>query len=323
MNKPILTLIISLLLFGCAKKNDVKKIVPPENKLTLSIKPWNIMPGDFVGNWAAGSYVSNQVVAKNNYLYRCVTKTTTDPELLISPYWQKLGPYSGEFSSEYNGGYPNGNNTTKGGTVYLSNLQDNKFALDAPNTDQYISLESPSVYIAWWGDSLTDGTGSSAGSNAPLDLSRITGFNVYNGGVPGETSTQIRTRFFKDTARWKLPTIIWAGRNNYSKVSMVEADIAAMVAALGHSRFVVLGIIKANNQTDQWVDILNDHLKQTYGTRFLDMQAYLFSKYNPSLTQDAESHLAGNIAWSLHSDWLHLNNDGYLLCAQYLSKHMP
>jgi hypothetical protein len=305
---------------GCSKKTDNNYSA---NKLTLSITPWTLEKGVYQGLWTAKTYVPNQLTLKNGYIYRCFNTTATDPELLIAPYWQKLGAYYGDFNSVYTDGYPNGGIVRKDSAMYISNLAGNRLPVDAAAVNRDILLKAPTVYVAWWGDSFVAGTGATSGSNLPYALSRITGFNVYNGGVGSETSTQIRKRFFADTARWKYPTIIWAGRNNYADMATVEGDISAMVTALGHQRFIVLGIVKKNYQTDTQIDTLNTHLKNKYGPKFIDMQSFLFNQYNPNLPQDVAAHAAGNNPWSLHFDWLHPNNEGYLLIAQYISTKMP
>ena len=44
------------------------------------------------------------------------------------------------------------------------------------------------------GDSITDGTGAAAEAAYPVQLARATGWNVVNGGVPGDTSAQALAR---------------------------------------------------------------------------------------------------------------------------------
>jgi hypothetical protein len=65
-----------------------------------------------------------------------------------------------------------------------------------------------------------------------------------NGGVSGESSSEILARILNDTEPHDRVSIFWMGRNNYSAAATVEADIAAAVAHLhGDQRFLVLSII--------------------------------------------------------------------------------
>jgi acyl-CoA thioesterase I len=51
------------------------------------------------------------------------------------------------------------------------------------------ALPAGSVVLAL-GDSITHGTGAAAEAAYPAQLARLTGWNVINGGVPGDTSAQ-------------------------------------------------------------------------------------------------------------------------------------
>ena len=153
---------------------------------------------------------------------------------------------------------------------------------------------------------------------------------VYEGGVGGQTSIQIKARMLAHPERWNDTTTIWAGRNNFTDPTTVKADIAAMVAALGHSRFVVLGIINMN-RSDEWITgnnypiitQLNADLAATYPDNFIDIRSYLISQYNPGDPTDVTDHGNDVVPTSLHLvyqdasvDALHLNFTGYGLVAQ-------
>ena len=175
--------------------------------------------------------------------------------------------------------------------------------------------------IATWGDSLTAGSG---GTPYPTQLATLSGYTVYNGGVGGETSTQIKVRLLAATSKHGQPTIIWAGRNNYSDPTTVKADVAAMVAALGHENYIILGVLNGSYGGyeipggDGYIQItqLNSDLATLYGSHFIDIRAYLVSQYDSGQAQDVIDHTNDTPPTSLRSDAIHLNTAGYLKVAQ-------
>ena len=302
-------------------KTDNNTSVP---SLIYSIKPWiNFQYGGiFKGTWNnTTTYVTNDVLLRDGYLYFCLTNnTSSDPIFLTPPNWLKIGVYKGVHSVSYIGGYEIGDVVIDNlNNVFISNLRFNNFTLSQPLNHGWDIVSDKKTTIAFWGDSLTFGTGSYGNSDYPSVFSNLTGLNVWNGGVPGETSTEIKTRFLAEKSKWDLPTIFWAGRNNNSNTAVVKADIAEMVSKLGHNRFLVIGIIKSTGDVAQPIDGLNLDLKNLYGERFIDAQPYLLQYFDATITQDVADNLAGRIAWSLRSDWLHLNNKSYKLIAEIIA----
>jgi lysophospholipase L1-like esterase len=173
--------------------------------------------------------------------------------------------------------------------------------------------------IAIWGDSLTSGSGAtSPGRYFPTRFAVLTNRPVFNGGVSGDTSTQIATRLVADAVRKPWPTVIWAGRNNFSSPTTVKADIASMVAALGHTNYIVLSVINKNDPTEYsgqanytTITTLNSDLAAIYGAHFVDVRSYLVSLYDPGIPQDVTDHGRDVPPTSLSSDGLHLNDAGY------------
>lgn len=197
--------------------------------------------------------------------------------------------------------------TTGGGQWILKN----------PGAGFESSVSGVAERIACWGDSLTAGTG---GNPFPEFLGLLSRFPVYNGGAPGETSTQIRARMIADSDRQGNVAIIWAGRNNYADPVTVKADIAAMVASLGHTRYLVLGILNASgeplgNAGYNTIVALNQDLAELYGSRFVDIRAHLVSLYNPDDAQDVIDYGNSVTPSSLRYDNIHLNTKGYLAVA--------
>jgi lysophospholipase L1-like esterase len=200
----------------------------------------------------------------------------------------------------------------------------------------YIDPPAVTNVTAWlsittWGDSLTAGDGASASTNRyPAALGRYSGFLVSNGGVSGQTSTQIRTRQTAGSNTWTSPTIIWAGRNNFTDTNAVLADVAAMVANLATygntNRYLVMSVINANN-SNEWVGTtsyntitnLNGALLAAYGANYLDIRSYLVSQYNPLNAQDVIDHNHDCLPSSLQGgDGIHLLDAGYLAVADQI-----
>lgn len=126
------------------------------------------------------------------------------------------------------------------------------------------------------------------------------------------------TRMIANSTRYSWPTIIWAGRNNFTSPTTVKADIATMVAALGHTHYLVLSVLNANlsNEYSGQADYntliqLNADLASTYGAHYVDVRSYLVSLYDPLQAQDVTDHGHDVPPNSLRSDSIHLTNAGY------------
>jgi hypothetical protein len=94
--------------------------------------------------------------------------------------------------------------------------------------------------------------------------------------------------------------IIWSGTNNYQDPVQVQADIAAMVAALPSPKhYVILSVI---NTDDFWVwstggqspyptlIALNNALAATYPNNYIDIRSLLVAAYDPTNPQDVIDH---------------------------------
>ncbi len=176
-----------------------------------------------------------------------------------------------------------------------------------------------------WGDSLTAGAGGTPYTNA---LQGLIFHTVTNRGVGGETSTQIKNRLVAETASYSKSVIIWAGRNNYTDPTTVKADIATMISTIGHTRYLVVGIINGDYATEYinqpgWSTIqqLNADLKALYGKKFIDIRPYLVSLHDNS-AQDLIDFANDIVPTSLRSDNLHLNTAGYAKVAEYINQRL-
>lgn len=185
--------------------------------------------------------------------------------------------------------------------------------LTSSNSDSLINQFNIDCY----GDSETNGKGGGYYSY-PQSLQFSSGRNVYNFGINDETSTQIRTRFLAASSTFSHCKIIWAGRNNFASPTTVKADIAAMVAALGHTRYVVMGVTNSQSEPSgsanyNTIVALNSDLAALYGANFFDVRTYIISQYNPSIPQDVTDHTNDVPPTSLMSDPVHFNSAGYKL----------
>src|SRR5687768_655291 len=92
--------------------------------------------------------------------------------------------------------------------------------------------------IALWGDSMVPGV---ARAFQYVDPAR----QIYDGGIPGETSIQIAARQLADSAHTNWINVFWYGHNNPTAAAQIKADIAASVAHLasGNTSFIVMSVV--------------------------------------------------------------------------------
>ena len=124
--------------------------------------------------------------------------------------------------------------------------------------------------IAAWGDSLTNTDWMQYCSqyfrSAPY----------YNGGVGGESSTQIKTRMLADPIKTNYGvTVIWAGRNNITDETTILSDIASMVGSLPNDRFLVCTVTNSTSEVSGSANYnhaisINNSLLNSYGKRCVD-----------------------------------------------------
>ncbi|MDR3709454.1 MAG: GDSL-type esterase/lipase family protein [Capsulimonadaceae bacterium] len=181
--------------------------------------------------------------------------------------------------------------------------------------------------ISCWGDSLTAGAG---GTPYPADLQSdpsVGQRKVANGGVGGQTSTQIKERFLAAPEKFGDLVVLWAGRNNYGDRETVEADIAEMVDKLSTDRFVVLSVLNMTTEPKGGpalaaIDTLNHDLANRYKGHFLDVRSALVEAYDKSNPQDVADHDADVTPTSLRSDKIHLNTAGYRFVAERVLSYL-
>lgn len=178
--------------------------------------------------------------------------------------------------------------------------------------------------IDCWGDSLTGGDQDGSGVTYPSVLSDLSHYFVYNGGVGGNSSTQIAAREVSARDKYGDIAIIWAGRNNFRQTSIVESDIASMVATLKvPKRYLILSILNSNTP-EEWKEQpdyrsimkLNADLAETYRDHYLDIRTFLVSQYDPNSAADLADHEHDVPPTSLRYDAVHLNAEGYTEVAE-------
>lgn len=192
----------------------------------------------------------------------------------------------------------------------------------------FFSFNSQAQTIRTFGDSFTLGIGAAGWACYPDQLSRILSYPVDNFGVGGQSSTAIADRLIADSAHKNYPTIIWEGYNNYADSATVLADIARSVAALGHNKYLVVGVLNTFQPFEYLggggyniIVGINEKLAEIYGVHYVPMRDILVNDYNPSIYQDSLSHALDAPAWSLRWDAKHLNAAGYLTVAQKISQY--
>lgn len=170
--------------------------------------------------------------------------------------------------------------------------------------------------VALWGDSMVPGV---ARALQLLDPVR----EVFDGGVPGDTSMQVLARQSADTAHRDWINVFWFGHNNVridetTAAAQVKADIATAVGLLasGNHRFIVLSVVNnaftAVRGSSQYgvVTQLNADLAAAYPANSFDMRAFMVAQSNPNDWQGS-TDLANDVpATPLRADDIHLNGYG-------------
>ena len=170
-------------------------------------------------------------------------------------------------------------------------------------------LQSIMAPIGAFGDSLTYGPASGGAEQMtnpwPKTLQSALGRFVYNGGISGETSSQVRARVTSDDFLANGTEIYWAGKNNVSASATVLSDAATAVAWNKTGRVLVIGVTPttgndaASGQPDYASRMaINVGLQSTYGARYLDLLPALQAA-NDGSANDLADVAGGQIPRSL------------------------
>lgn len=205
-----------------------------------------------------------------------------------------------------------------GFTLYFVGVVGSDVSIDNVSVKPIINSwrdDKPSGNISCWGDSLT-------AKQYPYYLGKLNpGIPTYNGGVGGETSTQIKTRLLAATDKLGDVTIIWAGANNVdAEPNTVISDIAEMVAALATDKYLVLSVIGTDSATigsgyHTDIQTVNNALSSTYGNKYVNIHQVLLDNYDPENPQDVLDIANDITPSSLRIDNIHLTAEGYEIVA--------
>lgn len=191
-------------------------------------------------------------------------------------------------------------------------------------------LTVPPVAVAFFGDSLMDGTGATTFAGS---VWAVVG-NAFSPARPGlkiavggSTSTDIKNLFDGRPELRNVPSVIWAGRNNFASGATVKADIAAMVAALTTDKYAILSVINASGEANPstgytQITTLNSELAAIYGAHFLDVRGPLVAGGAPGGAVPDETAFAGDYPPAGYVNGSpHLNDAGYAVVAGVVSAY--
>lgn len=198
--------------------------------------------------------------------------------------------------------------------------------LFASDTTSILAIYKKLPVIAW-GNSLTFGTGAtSADSTWTSQASRLSGYNFVNKGVAGETSSEILTRVYAESADTLLmPSVFWAMENNTDTARMTSS-LDSFVAKINHNRWVAVApILRSGNPIgnavyDEQRKWTSDAFKR-YGNHIIDMQYWLLN-FGDGSANDNTDIANGVIPRSLRVDIIHFNDKGYRIVAQRILQQL-
>ncbi len=162
---------------------------------------------------------------------------------------------------------------------------------------------SPGASILAFGDSLTAGVGAAPAESYPAELARLSGLQVINSGVSGETTAGGVQRLPAALAEHDPDLLLLLqGGNDILRgkdMATAKANLAGMIeqAQAAGVQVVLVGVPDKLLFTDS-----------------ADFYAELAEQYQVLLVDDALAGLLRNTAYK--SDAIHLNARGYALFAQ-------
>jgi len=170
---------------------------------------------------------------------------------------------------------------------------------------------APGATVLALGDSLTFGTGATPETSYPAALARLSGWNVINAGVPGDTSAQILARTEPLLAEHRPALVLLgAGGNDLlrrlpdSQTRQNIETICGQCRAAGAQ--VMLIAVPAPSAAAAFIGSLADH--PLYEEIAKAQKLPLYAKGWATVLSDA----------SLRSDQIHANARGYEQFAQGL-----
>lgn len=166
------------------------------------------------------------------------------------------------------------------------------------------ALPDDAVILAF-GDSLTSGVGADSGASYPDRLSKLSGYEVVNAGVSGETTSQGLARLPSELARYQPDLVILAeGGNDILRnrpSAEIKANLSQMIELINASgaQVVLLGVPEKSIFSDS---------APLYQELADDYQIAFDASIIAELLRDS----------SMKSDPVHFNNAGYLALAEQI-----
>lgn len=160
------------------------------------------------------------------------------------------------------------------------------------------------------GDSLTFGYGANPGESYPEQLHKLTGWNIVNGGVSGDTSAQALSRLPALLARKPKLVIVGIGGNDFLR-KVPEEQTRANIAK-------IIETVQKENIPAVLVSVPHITLGTLFG-HLSDHPLYedLSEEYGIPLFGGAWAEILGDN--NLKSDQIHANGKGYRRFAEKLS----
>lgn len=167
--------------------------------------------------------------------------------------------------------------------------------------------------IIAFGDSLTYGYGSTEGNSYPIILSKITGYNIVNEGLNGDTAQNGKIRL-KETVQKENPAavILSLGGNDMLRKNNqnLKADLIEMIEYLKSNNIQVILLAEPSPNV----------LGMTIGLKDADVYQEVAKEEKVLLLDNIYSkYLSDN---SLKSDLIHLNDKGYKKVAEDIAKRL-
>lgn len=163
------------------------------------------------------------------------------------------------------------------------------------------------------GDSLTFGYSANPGESYPAQLQKLTGWNIVNGGVSGDTSAQALSRLPALLARKPKLVIVGIGGNDFLR-KVPEEQTRANIAK-------IIETVQKENIPAVLVGVPHITLGALFG-HLSDHPLYedLSEEYGIPLFGGAWAEILGDN--NLKSDQIHANGKGYRKFAEDLNQFL-
>lgn len=176
----------------------------------------------------------------------------------------------------------------------------------------HVKIPEGSTVLAL-GDSLTFGYGANPGESYPAQLHKLTGWNIVNGGVSGDTSAQALDRLPALLARKPKLVIVGIGGNDFLR-QVPEEQTRANIAK-------IIETVQKENIPAVLVGVPHITLGALFG-HLSDHPLYedLSEEYGIPLFGGAWAEILGDN--NLKSDQIHANGKGYRKFAEDLNQFL-